>query len=214
MSQRAPLADWRNAVRDSTELNATATSIAFVLSTYFTAEGLTGHDAAHPSPSKMTLARGAKLRTRFKKSDKPAKGSRAVDTAINRLEAAGFLVVTRRRGARGFGYMATIPHTGAGYGDAAESRSAHSTHSPARRRGINPAKRAGFDASSVRDDPASRRGIASAGTLREWMDNIGIHYAHDADVFAEESRSALGIDAERAECERLDLLQRARETAA
>lgn len=105
--ERALLAEWRNALRDS-ELGVTPKLVGFVLSTYFTGDGRTGHDAAHPSPAKTTLARGAGLSARYK-------GNRAVDAAIDALEAAGFLLVDRRRGARGFGYHAVIPHDAAGY---------------------------------------------------------------------------------------------------
>ncbi len=97
---RAVLAAWRNALRDS-DLDSTAKLVGFVLSTYFDGNG----NGAHPS--QITLAAGASLSTRFK-------GSTAIAGAIDRLEAAGFIEVERRRGQRGFRYTARIPGSGEG----------------------------------------------------------------------------------------------------
>jgi hypothetical protein len=95
------MAEWANAVRDS-GLDSTSKHVAHVLRTYMTADGLTGHDDRHPSPALVTIAAGMGLSARYK-------GNNAVKHAIDRLEAAGLLLVERRRGRRGFRYKAVIP---------------------------------------------------------------------------------------------------------
>jgi hypothetical protein len=97
---------WRNALRDS-ELDRTAKLVGFVLSTY-----MDGRGAAWPA--KTTLAEVASL------GREGQKGNTAVDTAIDRLEGAGLLVVDRRRGRRGFLYTAVIPRADGGF-DSLES---------------------------------------------------------------------------------------------
>lgn len=91
MTERALLAKWRDAVRDS-DLDATARIVGMTISTYWRANG----NGAYPS--KSTIAKGAGLRS-----------VRAVDYAILRLEAAGFLEVTRSKGHRANSYAATLP---------------------------------------------------------------------------------------------------------
>jgi hypothetical protein len=91
----SPVAHWRNALRDS-DLDRTAKLVGFVLSTY-----MDGRMAAWPA--KTTLAHGASL------GREGQKGNTAVDTAIDRLEARGLLVVDRKRGRRGFHYTGVIP---------------------------------------------------------------------------------------------------------
>jgi hypothetical protein len=76
----SPVARWRNHVRDS-DADPTARLVALVLSTYMAADGNSAF------PSKATLARGCGLTS-----------TRAVDAAINRLEAAGLLTVRRSPG--------------------------------------------------------------------------------------------------------------------
>jgi hypothetical protein len=76
----SPVARWRNLVRDS-GVDSTARLVAFVVSTYMHADG----NGAFPS--KATIARGCGLSS-----------TRAVDAAINRLEAAGLLTVHRSPG--------------------------------------------------------------------------------------------------------------------
>jgi hypothetical protein len=95
------VAHWRNAVRDS-DLDRTAKLVALVLSTYMDHTGAAW-------PAKTTIARGASL------GRVGQKGNTAVDSAIDRLEAAGLLVVDRRRGRRGFLYGAAIPRDGEGF---------------------------------------------------------------------------------------------------
>jgi hypothetical protein len=110
MSERAALAPWRDALRDS-KLDVKAKCVGFVLSTYFTGEGFTGHDALHPAPSKETIAHGASI------------GKRTADAAIERLARAGFLKVERSPGRRTNKYVASLPtvHQFAGLNGADES---------------------------------------------------------------------------------------------
>ncbi len=82
---------WRDAIRDS-ELDRTAKLVAFVVSTYM---GTTGQ----AWPSKATIAQGAGL----------GAGKRAVDAAVDRLEAAGYLRVGRSKGRRPFRYFVAVP---------------------------------------------------------------------------------------------------------
>lgn len=142
---RPIVADWRNVVRDS-DLDSTAKLVAFVLSTYFTADGRTGHDLAHPSPAKTTLARGAGLSVKYK-------GSRAVDHAIDRLEGAGLLEVERRRGWRGFRYCALIPHEEAGLTN--EQSRTERPFNPARNGHSIPHRGAGESAKSAKSGALS-----------------------------------------------------------
>ena len=96
---KSVVAAWRDAVRDS-GLDKTAKLVAHTLSTYMNGAGTA-------FPSKATLARGASL-----------KATRAVDTAIKRLEAEGFLAVDRSVGGTSSNlYRALIPlHLRAGEG--------------------------------------------------------------------------------------------------
>jgi hypothetical protein len=79
---------WQREVRDST-LDKTAKLVAHTLATFMDRDGVAW-------PSKDTLARGASL----------GSGRRAVDAAIDRLEAAGLLEVERTKGRRSFTYRA------------------------------------------------------------------------------------------------------------
>jgi hypothetical protein len=83
-----PLA--QRALRDS-ELDPTAKLVGFVISTYMDTRG-------KAFPSKATIAEGASL----------GKGKRAVDKAVDRLEAYGLLDVTRSKGRRPFHYQAVL----------------------------------------------------------------------------------------------------------
>lgn len=82
-------ARFRNAIRDS-ELDPTARLVAFTISTYMDSRGLA-------FPSKATIAAGAGL----------GKGRRAVDAAVDRLEAAGLVEISRSKGRRSFLYRAS-----------------------------------------------------------------------------------------------------------
>src|SRR5581483_8217451 len=88
---RSLLADWRDAIRDS-GLTRTEKLVGLTLSTYMSAEG-------RAYPSKETLARGCSL------------SDRAVDRAVDVLEAAEFLEVRRTRGGNGRSnlYIAALP---------------------------------------------------------------------------------------------------------
>lgn len=109
MSETLPLvAHWRNALRDS-DLDRTAKLVGLVLSTYVDARGVAW-------PAKTTLARGASL------GRETQKGNTAVDTAINRLEAAELLVIDRKRGRRGFLYGLRIPRWYEGLKSHADAR--------------------------------------------------------------------------------------------
>ena len=89
----SPVAAWRNFVRDS-GVDPTARLVAFVLSTYMARNG----NGAYPS--RRTIAKGAGI------------GVRAVDAAINRLEAAGLLAIERSKGHTSNTYAAAgIPRT-------------------------------------------------------------------------------------------------------
>jgi hypothetical protein len=97
--KRAPLAEWRNALRDAEELDRTALLVGLVISTY-----MDGNGRAYPS--KATIASGCRL----------GSGRRAVDGAVDRLEKAGYLSIERSKGRRSFIYTATVPATS--HGDA------------------------------------------------------------------------------------------------
>ena len=86
MTRRPLVAEWRNTVRES-GLDRTAKLVAFVLSTYMSGEGVAW-------PSKDTIAAGASL------------VPRAVDAAIDRLEAFGLLDVERSKGRKANRYRA------------------------------------------------------------------------------------------------------------
>jgi DNA-binding MarR family transcriptional regulator len=90
---------WHKAVRDS-ELDPTAKHVGHVLGTYMNTAGDT-------FVGKKTLANGASL-----------KSVRAVDGAIARLEAAGYLEIQRSKGRRPNHYVAVTPHADAGFGEA------------------------------------------------------------------------------------------------
>jgi hypothetical protein len=89
--RRRLLPVWRDAVRDS-GLDRTAKLVAFVISTYMDSSGSAW-------PSKATIAAGSSL----------GAGRRAVDRAVDRLEASGLLVIKRSRGRVSFRYSATVP---------------------------------------------------------------------------------------------------------
>jgi hypothetical protein len=90
VSERAQLAEWRDALRDS-ELDSTAKLLGFVLSTWWDRNGRGAF------PSKPTMAAASGL------------SKRAVDGAVNRLETAGFIDVSRSRGRTSNRYSATLP---------------------------------------------------------------------------------------------------------
>jgi DNA-binding MarR family transcriptional regulator len=85
---------WRDAIRDS-ELDRSARLCAFVLSSYMNGAGDT-------FVGKELVGKGAGLVVR------------AVDEAINRLEAAGYVTVIRSKGGRPNHYLAATPHGHAG----------------------------------------------------------------------------------------------------
>lgn len=91
MSRKPLVAVWRDAVRDSV-LDRTAKAVAWCLATFMNAHGLCW-------PSQDTLAAGASL------------SDRAVHTATQRLERAGFLEVERSLGRTSHRYQAVLPST-------------------------------------------------------------------------------------------------------
>jgi hypothetical protein len=91
VSERARLAEWRDALRDS-KLDATAKLVGFVISTYWDRNG------AGAFPSKGKIAAGASVLS-----------TRTADAAVDRLEATGFLEVSRSRGRSSNRYLATLP---------------------------------------------------------------------------------------------------------
>jgi hypothetical protein len=88
---------WREAIRDSRELDRTAKLVAHTLSTWMNPTN------GHAWPSRRSVSEGAGLGT----------SCHAVDTALRRLEATGFLVVERSSGGakRVNSYLATLPPT-------------------------------------------------------------------------------------------------------
>jgi hypothetical protein len=78
---------WRDALRDS-DLDVTAKAVGFVMSTYL----------PNVFPSRATIAAGASLSVR------------AVDKALKRLEAGGFITTRRTRGRNVNSYLLTIPN--------------------------------------------------------------------------------------------------------
>jgi DNA-binding transcriptional MocR family regulator len=85
---------WREAIADS-ELDATAKLVAHTISTYM-------NGAGDSFPGKDSIAKRASL------------GKRAVDRAIDRLEAKGYLQVQRSKGRRPNHYWAAVPNRVAG----------------------------------------------------------------------------------------------------
>jgi hypothetical protein len=165
------VAEWRNALRDS-GLDRTSKLIGFVLATYFTRDGKTGHDLAHPSPAKTTLARGASLSTAYK-------GSRAVDAAVDHLVEAGLLEVERRRGWQGFRYQALIPHAHAGLSDG-QSRT-NGKFNPARNGSSIPHRGAGESAERA-ESGAQTRGVATHAPLRLVDECLGCDELRPLDI--------------------------------
>lgn len=91
MGERALLARWRDALRDS-DLDMTAKTCGYVIATYWNGRGLSAF------PAKTTIAAGAGLRS-----------VRSADNAVLRLERAGFLDVSRSKGRSSNRYTATLP---------------------------------------------------------------------------------------------------------
>jgi hypothetical protein len=91
VTERALLAKWRDALRDS-ELDMTAKACGYVIATYWNGRGLSAF------PAKTTIAAGAGLRS-----------VRAADEAVLRLERAGFIDVSRSKGRSSNRYAATLP---------------------------------------------------------------------------------------------------------
>src|SRR5258708_3100300 len=112
MGDRAPLAEWRDALRDS-GLDTTPKAVGWTIATYA--------KDGRAFPSKATIAAGASLSCRLvERHDRDCaartvaarhdgvgctctpvstRGStRSVDLAVNRLEEAGFLKVSRSKG--------------------------------------------------------------------------------------------------------------------
>jgi Helix-turn-helix domain len=83
------VAKWRNAVRDS-GMSSTTKLVGLVLSTYMSADGRCW-------PSKQTIADGCGLGSR-----------RSVDRAVDNLERAGLLAISRSKGHSSNGYQAVL----------------------------------------------------------------------------------------------------------
>jgi DNA-binding MarR family transcriptional regulator len=90
VTERALLAKWRDALRDS-QLDKTAKTVGYVIATYWNSRGLSAF------PAKKTIAAGASV------------SKRTADAAVDRLELAGFLEVSRSRGRLSNRYAATLP---------------------------------------------------------------------------------------------------------
>ncbi len=122
---------WRDAIRDSDELDRTAKLVAFVLSTYMNGSG-------KAFPSKGTIAAGAGL----------GSGRRAVDQAIVRLEAAGYLDVQRTKGRTSWRYTAT---TNGATSHALRRSTSHESHSTSHESTANGARRATESGSKAKE---------------------------------------------------------------
>lgn len=190
MTARAPLAEWRNALRDS-KLDSTSKLVGFVISTFFRSDG------SGAFASKTTIAAGASLRSQ-----------RAVYTAVRRLADAGFLSVSVSKGRSSNGYAATLPtmHPGAPlepgtpeHGSALNRASDDTQPCTGVPLTMHPGAHKGVE--SVESDARP----TANGSRRAWLDNFGVHYAHDAEAFREEACRMLGVDATEAESLRLEL---------
>jgi hypothetical protein len=139
--QLSLVAHWRNVIRDS-GLDRTAKLVALVLSTYMDAGG-------YAYPSLATLAEGANL----------GAGCTAVKDGLARIEAAGLLVINRRRGRFGWSYQALIPRAVVGL-EAAEIPRGSTSKSHADRTEI---PRPGVAESDESAESVSTRADARAG---------------------------------------------------
>jgi hypothetical protein len=99
MSRRSFAVEWNDAVRDS-DLRTTVKAVAWALRSYMSADG-------YAYPALVTLAAGASL----------GRGCTSTKAAILELEAAGFLLVDRKRGRFGWRYQALIPRAAVGLQD-------------------------------------------------------------------------------------------------
>lgn len=159
MTERALLAKWRDALRDS-DLDPVAKTVGFTISTYWNGRGLSAF------PSKETIAKGAGLRS-----------VRAADRAVLRLERAGFLNVSRSRGRSSNTYTASTPnptphgetgltpHDGTGLngsnpvsGDHQPRTELHATPSP----GTGESAESAMNAYSARADARTKKKTAHA----------------------------------------------------
>lgn len=111
MSRRSFLADWREAVLDST-LDSKAKLVGLTLSTYMNRDGLA-------YPAKATLARRTAL------------GVRTVDRAIIRLVSFGLLLVSVSSGRTSNRYRAVLPTPSEGRGSG-ETTPSQRTANPVR----------------------------------------------------------------------------------
>lgn len=145
MSERALLAKWRDALRDS-DLDTTAKAVGFVIATYWNGRGLSAF------PAKTTIAAGASLLS-----------TRTADAAVLRLEHAGFLTVSRSRGRSSNRYIATIPTP---HGDAGLT-----PHVGAGLNGANPASDDIQPRTELASTPQPGAGESSKAKAEELMRN-------------------------------------------
>lgn len=188
------LTEWRDAVRDAPELDKTAVLVAYTLSTYMNRNG-------EAWPSKETLAKGCRL----------GAGKRAVDKAVDRLEAAGFLMIQRSKGRSSNRYLATFP-TAQTDARLKESIAHGSTSNVARidsqRRKQMRTKAVESEEESVTPEELARREIKNRPGLDRWLTNNGSILADDAVSFRAELGDTFGYGRELADALRRVLLDR------
>jgi len=110
MTRRPLVGVWRDAIRDS-ELDRAAKQVALVISTFMNGSG-------SAFPAKSTIAIGCGFNS-----------VRTVDSAINRLEDTGYLIVGRSRGGRTYTntYFAFVPTPHPDAGLFAQNPAIHNT---------------------------------------------------------------------------------------
>ena len=189
------LTEWRDAIRDDEDLDKTARLVAFVLSTYMNRNG-------EAWPSKATLARGCNL----------GAGRRAVDKAVDRLEAAGFLTIQRSKGRHSFRYFAQIPtsQVGATLGGATshESTSNVALFDAERRKQVRP-KAFESNRESATPEALAEKEIESRPELKRWLATNGALLADDPRSFNAELKGAWNYSGELAEGLRQIALEKA-----
>jgi hypothetical protein len=178
---RAPVVVWREAIAES-GLSSTQKAVAWALS-------LRMNGACEAWPSVPTLARYASFSVR------------AVQAALRALVDATYLEVVEEGGNgrrlettiyRGviLGQRVNQMHPSTGERVQGIPRRVHLTTSKG--------ERAAPEVGDELDTEVGARGgaaDAAAGALERWLANVGVHFTHDADAFAEEvARFGVAID--------------------
>jgi len=164
MGRKSLVVVWRDAVRDSEELDRTAKLVALILSTY-----MNGHGFAWPS--QKTLAAGASLTT-----------ARAVPGAIRRLEVAGFLAIEWSRGRTSHSYTATLPTT-ANAVRRSEWATANAPHATANADASNRERRSHESAESRALHAAAADGAAARAPIEDECGRCGQRLPLPDDIY-------------------------------